>query len=60
MDKDPNDDVSIKYKVKLYTNDQKSITKTGQTELDDIENGGWPVVLTADVTIDVRTTVEIF
>ncbi len=60
MDKDPNDTVGIKVKVKMYTNDQKCMTKEAQVELDDIEDGGWPVILTADVTIDVRTTIDAF
>ena len=60
MDKDPNDDVCIKAKIKLYTNDQKCMTKDAQFELDDVKSGGWPVILTADVTIDVRTTINAF
>ena len=60
MDKDPNDVVAIRVKAKLYTNDQKCITIERQVELDDIQDGGWPVVVTADVAIEARTTIEMF
>ncbi len=60
MDKDPNDDVSIKVKVKLYTNDKHVYNLERQVEIDDITDGGWPVVLTADLTINVESRVEIY
>ena len=31
-----------------------------RVEIDDILEDGWPVVLTAEVSIDVRTDIEIF
>lgn len=60
MDKDPNDDVCIKVKAKLYTNDKHVYNLERQVEIDDITDGGWPVVLTADLTINVESIVEIY
>jgi hypothetical protein len=60
MDKEPNDDVSIKVKAKLYANDKHVYSLERQVEVDDVKDGGWPVVLTADLTVSVESKFEIF
>lgn len=60
MDKDPNDDVMLKVTAKLYANDGRAQTVESMVSVDDVEGGGWPVVLDADLNVSVESKVEMW
>ena len=60
MDKDPNDDVMLKVSAKLYTNDGRAQSVESTVSVNDVEVGGWPVVLNADLNVSVESKVEMW
>ena len=60
MDKDPNDDVVLKVTAKLYANDGRAQSVESTVSVDDVEGGGWPVVLDADLNVRVESKVEMW
>lgn len=60
MDKDPDDDVVIKVKARIYTNNNKGGTVECEAIVDDVMPGNTPVLLSADITVNIESKVEMY
>lgn len=60
LEKDPDDVLEMEVKVNLYVND-KSITKVVRSvPVTDVADGNTPVLLKADLTIDIVSEMEVY
>ena len=60
MDKDPDDDVMIKVKARIYTNDKRGDSVEREAMVDDVMPGNTPVLLSADITVNIESRVEMY
>ena len=60
MDKDPDDDVVIKVKARIYTNNNKGGTVEREAIVDDVMPGNTSVLLSADIAVDIESKVEMY
>lgn len=60
LEKDPDDNVELEVKVNFCMND-KSVHKVERSvPVDDVANGNTPVLLKADLTINLDSRVEVY
>lgn len=60
IEKDPDDIVELDVKATLYINDKKATTLNHTVTVTDVANGNTPVLLKADLTINVESKVEVY
>ena len=60
MEKDPDDEVKIKLKVRMETNSKELTPVSGEASVDDVLPGNTPVLLTADLHIDIESKVLVW
>ena len=60
MDKDPNDDVRIELNVVLTNDDGHKQRMSGEADVDDVKPGNTPVLLAADIHIEIESTLIVW
>ena len=60
LEKDPDDEVELEVKVNLYVNDKTMHKVERSVPVTGVANGNTPVILRADLTINVDSKLEVY